>query len=176
MNKKISEESVMSKLWMRIFMCVVAITFGLTIGYSRLFLGMHTMNQIVFGLLLGVWIALSWHFIFCESLIKHSHDLVTGTCFGLNANDSERKGKLVKISLITLLLFVILMAVQIVNYFIVNPNIVIDPEWIIEISAKCDPTKLNDAFETKSLLQTGLIALGFGAYYGCVLQAYLFHG
>lgn len=157
-------------------MCIVAITFGLTIGYSRLFLGMHTMNQIVFGLILGVWIALSWHFIVCDSLMKHSHDLVTGACFGLNANESERKAKLMKITMITLLFFVVLMAVQIVNYFIVNPNIVIDPEWIIEISAKCDPSKLNDAFAKKSLLQTGLIAIGFGAYYGCVLQGYLFHG
>ena len=78
--------------------------------------------------------------------------------------------------MVTLLLFVILMGVQIVNYFIVSPNIVIEEEWIIEIYAKCDPSKLNDAFAKKSLLQTGLIAIGFGAYYGCVLQGYLFHG
>lgn len=65
-NKEISEDSVMSKLWMRIFMCVVASTFGLTIGYSRLVLGMHSMNQILFGELLGVWIAFSWHYIVYE--------------------------------------------------------------------------------------------------------------
>ena len=55
------------------------------------------------------------------------------------------------------------MGVQIVNYFIVSPNIVIEEVWETEIYAKCDPSKLNDAFAKKSLLQTGLIAIGFGA-------------
>lgn len=41
---EISETSVWSKTWMRFLMLVVAITFGMTIGYSRLFLGMHSLN------------------------------------------------------------------------------------------------------------------------------------
>ena len=35
----------------------LAITFGVTIAYSRMFLGVHSADQVLFGLLLGSWCA-----------------------------------------------------------------------------------------------------------------------
>ena len=46
--------------WTRGFLLVVSITFGVTIGYSRLFLGVHSMDQILYGWSLGIWCALTF--------------------------------------------------------------------------------------------------------------------
>lgn len=36
---------------------VPTIVFPLSIGYSRFILGVHSLDQIIFGLLLGLWVA-----------------------------------------------------------------------------------------------------------------------
>ena len=62
----------MSSLGMRLFMLVVALVFAFTIAYSRLVLGMHSLNQIIFGLLLGTWLAFSFHFIGYDWVMNHA--------------------------------------------------------------------------------------------------------
>jgi hypothetical protein len=111
---------------MRVLLFVLTFIFGLSIGYSRLFLGMHTLNQIIFGLLLGVWIALSWHYATHPWFADHSRALLDGSYFSQN-----RDSIFGKTSCITLIAFLILMAVQIANYIIVFPQIKIDPIWSI---------------------------------------------
>ena len=59
---KVTQDSPWSKMWIRTLLCALAVAFGVSIGWSRFVLGAHSMNQIVFGLLLGVWIAFSFHF------------------------------------------------------------------------------------------------------------------
>jgi len=49
-------------------------------------------------------------------------------------------------------------------------------EWNAEVTAKCGSGALNSAYTQKSLLQTGLISIGFGAYYGLVFQGFKFNG
>lgn len=49
---------------------LVAITFGVTVGYSRLFLGVHSMDQILYGWSVGVWLAVTFHFLMREPLEK----------------------------------------------------------------------------------------------------------
>ena len=41
------------------------------ISFSRYSLGAHALNQIVFGQLIGVWEALTLHFIVREAIIVH---------------------------------------------------------------------------------------------------------
>lgn len=41
---------------------IAAMCFALAIGYSRLILGVHSVDQIVYGLLIGVWIACTMQF------------------------------------------------------------------------------------------------------------------
>jgi membrane-associated phospholipid phosphatase len=59
---KIDQSSKKAQMWMRVLLCVLAIAFGVSIGWSRFVLGAHSMNQIILGLLLGAWIALTIHF------------------------------------------------------------------------------------------------------------------
>ena len=101
---------------MRVLLFVLTFIFGFSIGYSRFFLGMHTLNQIIFGLLLGVWIALSWHYATHPWFADHSRALLDGSYFSQN-----RDSIFGKTSCITLIAFLMVMAVQIANYIIVFP-------------------------------------------------------
>lgn len=64
-----NQEGNLFNIYVRVFFLIIAVTFGLTIGYSRLFLGVHSMNQILFGWLLGTWMAFTCHFIFRDKII-----------------------------------------------------------------------------------------------------------
>ena len=68
------------------------------------------------------------------------------------------------------------MAIQLANFYYFLPKIVIDPEWSVQIESKCGAEALNSKFAEKSLIQTGLVTLGFGAYFGLVMQSYHFNG
>ena len=50
-------------------MIVLLATVG-TICYSRVFLGAHGIDQIFFGLQLGLWFAFTFHFIVQEPLME----------------------------------------------------------------------------------------------------------
>lgn len=65
----------LSKVYTRGAFLVLAITFSLTIGYSRIFLGVHTWNQLLFGWQLGIWLALTLHFCFKDSLMRNLESL-----------------------------------------------------------------------------------------------------
>ena len=64
-------------------MFVVAVTLGLTVGYSRLFLGVHSPDQILYGWLLGVWLAFWIHFC-CRGKIMTEAELVSYSEFDYN--------------------------------------------------------------------------------------------
>ena len=94
-----------AKLHYRCLAFLLGATFVGTIGYSRLFLGAHGLNQIVFGYSIGAWFALTLHFIFKEPMIS----LVQKTIDGEDA-------RLVSNSANAFALFLAAYAVQIANY------------------------------------------------------------
>jgi len=51
-----------SHWWKKVVGFFVATSFGVSIAYSRLFLGVHSLNQCLFGLLLGIWVAFTMEF------------------------------------------------------------------------------------------------------------------
>lgn len=67
-----------SAWYWRLLALVAGIGFTAAILYSRLFLGVHSLNQVFFGALLGTWFALSYHFILRDPLFKLANDLIQG--------------------------------------------------------------------------------------------------
>ena len=65
-----------SAWYWRLLALVAGIGFAAAILYSRLFLGVHSLNQVYFGALLGTWFAFSCHFILRDPLIKLANDLI----------------------------------------------------------------------------------------------------
>ena len=57
------QRNVQTIIW-RTLGFIVAIAYGLSIGYSRVFLGVHSINQLFFGWSLGIWLAMTLHFCF----------------------------------------------------------------------------------------------------------------
>jgi membrane-associated phospholipid phosphatase len=49
----------------------VAVTLALCVGFARFYVGVHTINQILYGWLWGLWIALYFHFCLRVALISH---------------------------------------------------------------------------------------------------------
>ena len=54
---------------MKVVALVLAVLFGVSIGYSRLFLGVHTWNQLLFGWQLGLWMCLTMHYCFRDRFL-----------------------------------------------------------------------------------------------------------
>lgn len=61
--------------------------------------------------------------------------------------------------------------IETLNYAATTPRIVNNPEWAINILAKCPNVKIEEAFETKSLVGAGAVGIGFGAYLGILFNA-----
>ena len=43
---------------------------GGSVGFSRMILGVHSLDQVVYGWLIGVWFALTFHFCVHEPLLS----------------------------------------------------------------------------------------------------------
>lgn len=61
-------DSRLQPLWVRSVAFVVAVTYSFTIGYSRIFLGAHSWNELAFGWQLGVWLAFTIFFCYKDSM------------------------------------------------------------------------------------------------------------
>ena len=45
--------------------------FTWSIAYSRMILGVHSLNQVIYGGSIGIWLALFVYFILREPLLRH---------------------------------------------------------------------------------------------------------
>ena len=97
----------------RVFFLIVALVFGATIGYSRMFLGVHSLNQLIFGWSFGIWLALTLHFIFKDKVIENARQLLRG--------DEQR---FLEMALRCGLVMFCAFAMEIVNYATINDDIV----------------------------------------------------
>lgn len=57
---------------------LLAFAFGCTVGYSRMFLGVHSLDQVVYGILIGIWCAFTLQFCVRPALTQEAQDLVCG--------------------------------------------------------------------------------------------------
>ena len=147
-------------MFARVTLLVVALTFGLTIGYSRVFLGVHSWNQTLFGWQLGAWLALTLHLCFRDRIVANLYGLF---------DQSERD--FCKNTLRWLALLFAIVLVETINYVVEDSQIVNDPVWSSNIAIKCPKENLDHAFEARSMLDNGIIGIGFGSYLGVVYSA-----
>ena len=74
------------------------------------------------------------------------------------------------------LLMITVLFIETINYVATTPRIVNEPEWIVNIVAKCPHKNLDEAFSTKSMIDAGLVGFGFGSYLGLLFHARMFPG
>ena len=103
------EGSYMAKWYTKVLFLIVALTFGATIGYSRVFLGVHSWNQVLFGWQLGLWLALTLHFCFKQSIVRNLKQI-------LYNDQSEEGSSLFSHTVKWLVLMVLVICIETVNY------------------------------------------------------------
>lgn len=145
---------------MRAVLLIFTLGYATSIGYSRIILGAHSWNQTLFGWQLGLWIACTTHFVFRDRLFSCLRDLHDGTRTDWSS-----------LSLKCGLLLFLTIALEVVNYVCTTPRIEKDPVWYVNIINKCPKAKMDQAFEAKSLLDAGIVGVGFGAYLGMMFHA-----
>ena len=133
---------------------LIALILAGAVAYSRLFLGVHSLNQVYYGLQLGAWFAFTAHYIFREPLLQLVDSLI-----------SAKETRFNYLAIVSTLLLVAALTLQIINYENVksfeNPQ-----EWSDMLSARCGEGSLNNAFQSRSLSDCGLAAMLWGGFIG----------
>ena len=53
-------------------------------GFARLYQGVHTANQIIFGWQIGIWLAFYFHFCVKDPLMEHIEQISSNPDFEVN--------------------------------------------------------------------------------------------
>ena len=120
---------------MRLMLLLGSLTFAISIGYSRVILGVHSWNQVLFGWSLGVWLAFTLHFCVKDAIVENAWNLLHG--------EEVRFGSMVKKCLALMFLA---FAIQILDFYILDSIIVIEAHWKQNIAEKCGQDSLKFAF------------------------------
>ena len=110
-------------------MALVSAAFYFVIGYSRFILGVHALNQVLFGFAFGIWIALAYHFI-CKKLI---FDYVKNTIY----HDKMHKACSMTDAAMGLFFTLDLIFIQFCLYYHTKSNEVIPDNVLANVKAKC---------------------------------------
>src|SRR4051812_30251485 len=100
-------------------------------GFSRLYVGAHSMNQIVYGWLLGIWIASYFHYCLRKYIISHIDDILH------SKNSIVTNIEYIRYIFISTSIFVGALMTQILTYVVVDLTFTPDPAWEKRIYAKC---------------------------------------
>ena len=146
-----------SKWYFRLAAATLVFIIPGTIAYSRLFLGVHALNQVFYGLSLGAWFAISSELILRERMIKLIKDLI----------DLEET-RVLHLFAVGTVLAVAASGLQILNYSVVK-TFVNKQLWKNQITRKCGADELEDAFQARGLLDYGQDVCIIGSFWGVLL-------
>jgi hypothetical protein len=117
----------------------------LLVGFSRLYNGDHSMDQILYGWLLGLWLAFANHYLFREFIMQHIGNLLKQTV-------AYTKTQTSKFFWVSAIIFSISMALMMSVYMVVSANFDIPQEWKDRLLAKCDKSLAFMSFTNASLI------------------------
>ena len=115
-RKHIPEKSWFASEWTMRALFALALIYPWCVGYARVVEGMHSYNQIMYGFMLGAWLAASFHFIARDWLMTHLHALCDNKVF--SDDPSQRKSMLCKLIMATLSFLIFVQVVQYIPYWI----------------------------------------------------------
>ena len=151
--------SVCKRNWtLRILNGVIGLALIGTIAYSRMILGVHSLNQVVYGTLLGVWLGFTLHFAMRDAILSHIR--------GLLIEEGRTDADLRKNALMACGLFVGVFGVMILTYEAVEATFENPIAWKLMITEKCEAEKLEGAFESSAMEKFGFNSAAWGTYFG----------
>ena len=76
-------ESAKGKTVSRVVICVLVgllmTAYFILLGWSRLIVGVHSLNQVLYGWILGIWLALACHFCVREPITERARGFLKNT-------------------------------------------------------------------------------------------------
>ena len=150
---------IIYKLPIRIIISVISILIYIFIIYSRLYVGAHSINQILYGPLLSIWWTVCIFIVFRTELVSYHQYVLT------DQTESYFKPGVIG----TIILFVILTLIGVITYLIQSA---IDIE-VNEYEVNHIKEYIED-FEKEDPLDSGLINFGFvGLIFGVHMGIYI---
>lgn len=139
---------------------VLAIVTPLLVGFSRLYNGDHSMDQILYGWLLGLWIAFSNHYVLRDGILEHIDNLLYKKIPYTQLNFQE-------FFWFASLLTAAAIGSMILTFYVVDNSFEIPLDWQQRLEQKCATESIAFmSFTNASLIEGGALGLLIGAYYG----------
>ena len=153
--------SAVPPLWLKCLTLPVAMGMGASIMYSRLFLGVHSIDQVVYGAILGIWVALLAHFCCREFFFSEIEGLLEN-----KIREYQHRAVLCTVAFtITVLGFIAQYAIQ--NRIITRNGLNL-PEWTANIALQCE-SSLKNPYQDLLLTELAQSLPMFGLYWGVLL-------
>lgn len=119
------------------------------------------MDQILYGWLLGLWLAFALHLLVRDFILDHIKSLLYRT-------QQYSNGDLTKFYLISTLIFLVSLGVLCLTFFIVDSDFSIPIDWKQRLLNKCSASVSFLSFTNASLIEGGSAAIIYGGYLGTV--------
>lgn len=145
---------------------MILLTIVITVGLSRVALGVHSFNQIIYGWSYGLWLALFLFRYALPPLQSHIRQLYE--------NRPIMKKYMSYYFSVGLVIWLGVIAVSIFNYLLAKRDFPNPPPqlWLDNMLAKCGLVyKENSMFVNPGFIKTGGISVIFGAYFGILYDA-----
>lgn len=146
----------------QIISLVCVFLYSILVGFSRLYLRVHSWNQIVYGWQLGIWAAFYFHFGLRESIISHINSLTTCETF--------RRETCVKYLVTSTIFYGVSLGILWLTYILSTVLNKPEDSWTQQIMSKC-PSKVfgvTKFYCDESIVLSGICSIAYGAYLGFV--------
>ncbi len=111
--------------WVQILSLIFVLIYSSLIGFARIYVRVHSWNQIVYGWQLGLWLAFYFHFCLRDFIIKHVN--ITASFEKIQSRDRKRH------IIVATCFFVIVVIVNVSTYLSSIYSREPDPAWITMI-------------------------------------------
>lgn len=150
--------------WGQIVTLILVFLYSFLIGFARIYVRVHSWNQIVYGWQLGLWLAFYFHFCLREGVIKH----VNITASAQKILEKDRARHILVATCIIAVVVIINVGTYALSINLSEPG----PAWTLMIEQKCPKKEFGKSkfFADESIMMSGLSLIPYTAYLG--LQAH----
>ena len=110
---------------------IFGLIFWPLVVYDRLFLGKHTINQVLLGSLIGFWLASFMHFYIRDMLFNHITN-ISSSAHRINGQ------QVAKYFSIVAAFFIILFAIMSIYMYILAAKVTMEQSWLVNLHETCE--------------------------------------
>ncbi|CDW73235.1 pap2 superfamily phosphatase [Stylonychia lemnae] len=155
----------------------------INVPMSRVVLGVHGLNQILYGMTYGLWLALFMFQYVRPAVYRHVKKLLEFNnpsyyrTFGVMVEPANIDHMNYAFKCLGIYAGIVIFST--LNYYIVRSNFEYPQEWLDAIILKCNegkPLEIKGIFADSAFVKTGLVSIIFGAYLGMLYDSFYMGG